>query len=87
MQHDQRPRSIDIRLDPLSRTEWRVSDDRLDEDDHLSILGFIELRNGHFEVTTMSAPSERQMFDSLAKARAAFAPYGREHVHTGKFVV
>jgi len=87
MQHDQRPRSIDIRLDPLSQTEWRVCDNRLAEDDHLSILGFIELRNGHFEVTTMSAPGERRMFDSLAKARAVFTPFGREHVHTGKFVV
>ena len=87
MQHDQRLRTIDIRLDALSKTEWRVCDDRLDEDDHLSILGFIELRNGHFEVTTMSAPGERSMFESLAQARAAFAPYGREPVHTAKFVV
>jgi len=87
MQHDQRPRSIDIRLDALSDTEWRVCDDRLAEDDHLSILGFIELRNGHFEVTTMSAPRERRMFESLTEARAAFAPIGRERVHTAKFVV
>jgi len=87
MQHDQRPRSIDIRLDALSETEWRVCDNRLAEDNHLSILGFIELRNGHFEVTTMSDPRDRRMFDSLAKARAAFTAFGLDRVHTGKFVV
>jgi hypothetical protein len=87
LQHDQRPRSIDIRLDALSDTEWRVCDNRLAETDHLSILGFIELRNGQFEVTTMDAPGERVMFGSLAEARALFTPLGRERVHTAKFVV
>ncbi|WP_411700668.1 hypothetical protein [Conyzicola sp.] len=82
MQYEQRPLSIDIRLDALSEREWRVCDNRLPESDHLSILGFIELRNGLFEVTTMDDPGQRVIFDSLAAARNAFAPIPRERVHT-----
>ena len=87
IEQHRRPLSIDIRLDALSDTEWRVCDRRVAESDHLSILGFIELRGGQFEVTTMSAPSERRYFDSLAHARAAFAPFAQMPVHTGKLVV
>lgn len=87
LHHDQRPRSIDIRLDALSDTEWRVCDNRLAETDHLSILGFIELRNGQFEVTTMDSPGERVVFGSLMQARALFTPITQQPVHTAKFVV
>lgn len=87
MQHDQRPLSGDIRLDALSDTEWRVCDRRVSESDHLSILGFVELRNGQFEVTTMESPGERLVVATLADARAAFTSIGRERVHTGKSVV
>jgi len=87
MQYDRRPRSIDVRLDALSDTEWRVCDRSVDESDHLSILGFVELRNGQFEVTTMDAPGERIVVATLADARATFTPLGRERVHRGKFVV
>ena len=87
MQHDERPRSIDVRLDALSETEWRVCDNRLAEDNHLSILGFIELRNGQFEVTTMSAPGERHVYDSLRKARAVFTASDRERVSLGNLGV
>jgi len=72
-EYDRRPRTSDIRLDALSTTEWRVCDRTLDEDDHLSILGFIELRNRKYEVTLMSAPRERLVFESLTEAREAFA--------------
>ncbi|GAB3605956.1 hypothetical protein GCM10027413_13650 [Conyzicola nivalis] len=87
MQYDQRPLSIDIRLDALSPTEWRVCDKRVPESDHLSILGFIELRHGLYEVTTMDHPGERVIFDSLAAARGAFVPITRPRVHTAKLVV
>jgi hypothetical protein len=87
MQHDQRPPSIDIRLDALSATEWRVCDSRLPESDHLSILGFIEQRHGVFEVTTMENPGERTFYGSLGAARRAFAPIAPERVHTTKVVV
>ena len=87
IEQHRRPLSIDVRLDALSETEWRVCDRRLDESDHQSILGFIELRDGQFEVTTMSAPGERKYFDSLAHARAAFAPFAQMPVHTGKLRV
>jgi hypothetical protein len=87
MQHDQRPLSIDIRLDALSSTEWRVCDGRLPESDPSSILGFIEFRHGVFEVTTMESPGDRVIFDSLGTARRAFAPTGAAHIHTTKLVV
>jgi len=70
---DRRPRTSDIRLDAISPTEWRVCDRTLDADDHLSILGFIELRNRKYEVTLMSAPRGRRAFESLTEAREAFA--------------
>ena len=84
---EQRPLTIDIRLDPISATEWRVCDKRVPESDHLSILGFIELRNGQFELTTMDAPGERSIYGSLLAAKIAVTRIGRERVHTGKFVV
>jgi hypothetical protein len=67
------PLPRDIRLDAISATEWRVCDDTVDEGDHLSILGFIELRNGQFEVTRMSTPRKRAGYASLGAARDAFA--------------
>ena len=87
IEQHRRPLSIDVRLDALSDTEWRVCDRRVAESDHLCILGFIELKNGLFEVTTMNAPGERRYFDSLAHAKGAFAPFGQMPVHTGKLRV
>ena len=87
MHPDQRPRPIDIRLDALSENEWRVCDDRLAADDHLSILGFIEMRNGQFEVTTMAAPGERRIAVSLQEAKASFALTEHTRVPTANLVV
>ena len=67
------PTSSDIRLDELSPTEWRVCDSTIDEDDHLSILGFIELRDRKYEVLRMSAPRDVLVFGTLAEARNAFS--------------
>ena len=72
-ENERRPRTSDIRLDAISSTEWRVCDRTMDADDHLSILGFIEFRDRHYEVTRMSAPRDRVAFESLAEARDAFA--------------
>jgi hypothetical protein len=85
MQH--RPLSIEIRLDALSPTEWRVCDSNLPESDPQSILGFIEFRYGLFEVTTMDRPGDRVVFGSLAAARRAFDPMTNDRVHTTKLVV
>ena len=86
-EHDRRPQSTDIRLDALSATEWRVCDKRAKATDHLSILGFIEMRNEHFEVTRMSSPSDLVILDSLDEARRIFTLYDAGRVHRGKFVV
>ena len=86
-EHDRRPQSMDIRLDPLSATEWRVCDRRASESDHLSILGFVEMRNGHFEVTRMSDPTELVVLDSLAEAKEIFTLHDAGRVHTAKFRV
>lgn len=74
--------TADVRLDRLSPTEWRVCDRTLDEDDHLSILGFIEEVDGRFEVLRMSAPRRRESFPSLEQAREAFALFSRRRIHT-----
>lgn len=86
-EHDRRPQSMDIRLDALSATEWRVCDRRASETDHMSILGFVELRNGHFEVMRMSAPRDLVVVDSLDDAKEFFAAFDAGRVHTGKLVV
>ena len=70
---DRRPRTSDIRLDAISSTEWRVCDSTIDEDDHLSILGFIELRDRKYEVLRMSAPRDLLVFGTLTEARDAFS--------------
>ena len=75
------PTSSDIRLDELSPTEWRVCDKRVDESDHLSILGFVELRNEHFEVTRMDAPGKRVAVDSLRAAREVFTLGAHPLIH------
>jgi hypothetical protein len=72
-EHEHRLRERDIRLDAISTTEWRVCDRTMDEDDHLSILGFIELIGRRYEVTRMSAPRDRIAYSSLAAARRAFS--------------
>ena len=84
---DRRPQTTDIRLDALSPTEWRVCDKRAKASDHLSVLGFIEMRNEHFEVTRMSSPSDLVILDSLEEARRIFTLYDAGRVHTAKFVV
>jgi len=86
-EHDRRPQSMDIRLDPLSATEWRVCDRRAEESDYLSILGFIESKNGRYEVTRMSAPADLVVLGSLDEAKEIFTLYDAGRVHTGKFVV
>lgn len=86
-EHDRRPQSTDVRLDALSDTEWRVCDRRASETDHLSILGFIEMRNEHFEVTRMSAPTDLVVLDSLDEAREIFTLYDPGRTHGGNFVV
>jgi len=87
VEQDRRPIAVDIRLDALSDTEWRVCDRRVAESDHLSILGFIELRNGHFEVTRMSSPGDRVVFGSIGEARESFASPDETLVHTEQTVV
>lgn len=82
-EHDRRPHSMDIRLDALSDTEWRVCDRRVQKDDYLSILGFIEMRNRQFEVTRMAAPRDRLVFASLDEAREVFTLFDTERVHRG----
>jgi len=77
----------DIRLDAISPTEWRVCDRTVDSGDYLSILGFIERRNGHYEAMRMSAPAERLVFGTLAEAREAFALFITRHIPTGNSVV
>lgn len=71
------PETVDIRLDLISMTEWRVCDRRFLETDSRAILGFIERRGADYEVTTIAAPDRVEVFAGLASATMSFgAPRG-----------
>jgi hypothetical protein len=63
---------IDVRLDLISMTEWRVCDRRFRESDSRAVLGFIERRGSDYEVTTVRAPDRIMVFTGLASATAFF---------------
>jgi hypothetical protein len=41
---------------PLSDTEWRISDDRVPEDDGRSVIGFVARTHGVYEVVEFGDP-------------------------------
>lgn len=67
------PDEDDIRLDSIAKNQWRVCDRRYRETDSRAVLGFIERRDQHYEVTRMRAPSTVSRFGSLSTATGSFA--------------
>lgn len=68
------PRTIDdLELMALSRTEWRVRDGRIAEDDAFSLLGFIEEVGGWYEVMEFGDPVEFALFGTVEAAVLHFA--------------
>lgn len=78
--HPRRPRAPEahaftgnIDLQPLSGSQWRVCDSRWPEHDARNLLGFIEHKNGLFEVVQIDHGLTHLSFTSLADATAHFS--------------
>jgi hypothetical protein len=55
----------------LSDHEWRVCDADLDEGDAHRVLGYVEKRGWHYELTRLRSPGERLRFLSLTDSLEA----------------
>jgi hypothetical protein len=77
------PKADDLRITPISLTSWRISDRRLDGLPGISLLGFVELLNGRYEVTRFDSPSHSSAHEVLSSALAEFLsrPGGQEYLH------
>lgn len=62
----------DVLLTPISDTEWRVSDARVEWDSPSSLIGFISLNAGRYEVLEFADPVRTHFVDSVAEAAATF---------------
>jgi len=76
------PKADDLRITPISRTSWRVADRRLDGLPGIGLLGFVELRDGRYEVTRFDSPTHASAHDVLSTALAEFLgrPGGSEYL-------
>ncbi|MGO4689770.1 hypothetical protein [Glaciibacter sp. 2TAF33] len=73
-----------IRIDALSASEWRVSDDRVPSNDASSLVGFIEEHDGVYEVLRFGDPVEFTFAPSLDAAIAHLTDaVGRSATGTG----
>ncbi|WP_166875902.1 hypothetical protein [Salinibacterium sp. ZJ450] len=68
--------SDDIRVDAISEHEWRICDRRIPHDDARSLLGFIELTHGRYEVMEFADPVRFSFCTCLDDALARFTQRG-----------
>ncbi|MEO6944092.1 MAG: hypothetical protein ABI053_05220 [Lacisediminihabitans sp.] len=66
------PSVEDLVVQPLSESQWRVSDRRYSENDACSLLGFIEEKDGTFELTQLEHGFEWFYFRTLGAAVTHF---------------
>lgn len=66
------PSFIDLRLDEVAEGRWRVTDRRFRATNPRTLLGFIQQRGEHFEVTDVRGPNEPVLYGSREAAVAAF---------------
>ncbi|MET4781563.1 hypothetical protein [Glaciihabitans sp. UYNi722] len=76
-----------IEIVALSNGEWRVCDSRLPNDDARRVLGFIESKNGAYEVFQLGRAFEWFVFDSLAEATAHFTGVSAKQVRPEEHVL
>jgi hypothetical protein len=76
------PCSIDhIELTELSATEWRVRDNRIPENDALSVIGFVDRVGDRYEVMQFGERLQFLIFGSFVEAVSHFvAPAARPEV-------
>ena len=62
----------DLLVQPLSSSQWRVSDRQYPEDDASSLLGFIEEKDDRFQLTQLEHGFQWFYFACLTEAIAHF---------------
>ena len=66
---------LDVRVQSVDASCWRVVDGAAKRDDPAMLLGFVDGRDGGYQCTLMATPHERQSVESLDAAQKYF-----EHV-------
>lgn len=61
-------RASDVVVRDVASSGWRVHDDRMPERDAHSVLGFIEKRDGRFEVMQLGSGFRWSTFDTMDEA-------------------
>jgi len=61
-----------IQVDALSSREWRICDIRIAQDNALSLIGFIDVHHGVYDVMEFIDPIEYSHFHSLEAAISHF---------------
>jgi hypothetical protein len=76
------PKPDDLTITMVTMSRWRVADSRIDDGAGISLLGFVDLQNGHYEVTRFDS-ADVSAYDDLAPALEEFlaGPGGREYLH------
>ncbi len=76
------PKADDLKITMISASRWRVADGRLTDRPAISLLGFVDLQNGRFQVTRFDSP-DISAHEVLSSALAEFLgqPGGREYLH------
>lgn len=64
--------AADVHLTLISDSEWRVSDARVSWDSPFSLIGFISLSGGKYEVLEFGDPMRTFFVASLAEAESKF---------------
>jgi len=64
----------DLQLTQISDEGWRVSDGRVPWDSPFSLIGFISLNAGQYEVLVFGDPMRTCFVGSMAEAESIFAP-------------
>ncbi|MBF4590630.1 MULTISPECIES: hypothetical protein [unclassified Curtobacterium] len=63
---------LDVRVQPVDATCWRVVDGAAGQDDPAMLLGFVEHRDGGYQCTLMATLDEHRSVGSLEAAHAYF---------------
>ncbi len=74
----------DLQVSRISVGEWRVADGRLPDASPRKVLGFIQLRDGSYEVLHIEKPDRDLRFGSWESAIGSFAMSGRVLASAGR---
>ena len=66
----------DLQVSRISVGEWRIADGRLGDASPSKVLGFIQLRDGGYDVLHIETPDRDLRFDTWDSALGSFAMAG-----------